>query len=281
MNASGTVRLFAAILSVVLPAAALAATPRVPEAEARRAVERLHAETLARPVSPDLRENLVRRLAVLGPDAAPALLDVLRSDGLLGRTADPARRLFAAAAAEAVGRARLPEAAPVFRAILAGEGDEPRIAYSAAAGLGRLCGDEDVQALAGLAVPGGRRDAVATAGLGYCRRALAADALLARFRAAPDAEAAQALGSLGSSWAWEALGPARRAEGEAIRNGIGRALAAALPGARDEARVELVRALLVVDAPETTAALAAEKARHPEAAPAIDDVTRRLEKPRR
>lgn len=270
MSVFGNASRITVALLVVLPIAAGAAEPRLPAAKARQAVERLRAETLAKPLSPDRSGNLVRRLAGLGPDAAPALLDVLRADGGLGIADDPARRLFAAAAAEAVGRARLVEAAPVFRSILDGSGDEPRIAHSAAAGLGRLCGDEEVQYLAGLAAPGGRRTAVAVAGLGYCRRGSAADALVARLHAAPDASVSRALGALGSSWAWEALGPERRAEGEEVRAAIARALIAAYPSSEGEARKELERALLMVRAPETTALLTAKRASHPEAAPAID-----------
>lgn len=278
MSVFGNASRITVALLVVLPIAAGAAEPRLPAAKARQAVERLRAETLARPVPTDRRGALVHRLAGLGVDAAPALLEVLSADGGLGLADDPARRLFAAAAAEAVGQLRFPEAAPVFRAILDGRGDDPRIAHSAAAGLGRLCGDEEVRYLADLAAPFGRRSAVAVTGLGYCRRGPAADALVSRLRAAPDAGVARALGSLGSSWAWEAFGSARRAEGEMLRAGIARALIAAYPSSEGETRKELERALIVVRAPETVTLLATQKASHPEVSSAIDALIGRFEK---
>jgi hypothetical protein len=252
----------------------------VPEAVARRAVEKLRAETLVTPPAAGRSGLLVRRLASLGPSAGPALLDVVRADGGMGLGDDPARRVFVAAAAEALGQARLPEAAPAFRAVLEGPGDDPRIARAAAAGLGRLCGDGEVAYLASLAVPGGRRAAEAVAGLGYCRRRPAAVALVSRLAAAPDADAARALGNLGSSWAWVALGESRRAEGEAIRGEIARALVAALPGSEGELRTELGRAILMVKAPETEALLAAAKAAHPGEAAALDALGERLAKNR-
>lgn len=133
--------------------------------------------------------------------------------------------------AEALAVRRDPAAAPVLRAVFEDPERGDGVATVAARGLGRLCRDADLEVLAARARPDDPRDAAALEGLAACRRAAAATVIAARLGTASSADEvdrlARAAGRLGSSWAWQALGPAHAQEALSVRQELASALAAA------------------------------------------------------
>jgi hypothetical protein len=141
---------------------------------------------------------------------------------------------------------------------------EREVAEAAARGVGRLCRDEDIAFLA-------ESSAVAASqGLGFCRRGETGPALRRRLSAASGDEAlvaaAEASGNWGSSWAWKALGPQASEASLAERAAVARQLVARLATAPDGARQAIVRALLLLELPETPALAASLDETAPEAA---------------
>jgi hypothetical protein len=115
-------------------------------------------------------------------------------------------------------------------------------------------------------------------GLGFCRRPEVASHLAARLAEhPPDPTAravADAIGFLGSSWAWEALGSERVAEGLRMRQMLTHVLLAAWPGYEAGARKTIGHALLELDHPSLPGLLADLRGRVP---PAQAEEVRRLE----
>jgi len=163
---------------------------------------------------------------------------------------------------DAVGRLRDPAASDTLRAAVSRA--EPEVAEAAARGVGRLCLDDDLAFLEANGSP------AATSGLGFCRRPATGAALQRRLVAAPEGPAlvaaAQAAGNWGSSWAWEALGPEAGSASLGERRAVAQALVARLATAPAEARTEIVRALLLLDLPETPELAAPLDESAPEAA---------------
>jgi hypothetical protein len=164
---------------------------------------------------------------------------------------------------EAVGLLRDPRSGPVLAASFESGVKEPAVLRASAVALGRVCGDAE---LATLTRHTGAADALklhAIEGLGECRRLESANHLSTQLAAASDdatAEAiARALATLGSSWAWKAMGPAAEAKGLAVREVAARALVSAY-AKRPGARAELERALSIVEHPQTATMLRAAAA---------------------
>src|SRR5690349_4656720 len=93
----------------------------------------------------------------------------------------------------------------------------PEIVRAAAGALGRLGGEQDFALLIMHAKEGDPRFLPAIEGLGYVWRIESAKHLAALLASSSDdaalEEIADALGTVGSSWGWRALGPKYQAEG--------------------------------------------------------------------
>lgn len=223
-----------------------------------------------------------RELRGLGPSALWAMVDALAfdappRDGL----SDEERTALTVGLLEAVGVLRDPRAGPVLGAVFERGPAGGRVAKAAAKALGRLCGDAELGLLGRHAQAGDARRLAAIHGLGECKRAESAGKLAALLAIETEPAAvealASALGAVGSSWAWEALGPEAKARGLAVREVAAKALVAAYAQRPAEARASLGRAVAAVEHPETAALI--ERARRgaaPEAQAALDRLSRGL-----
>lgn len=222
-------------------------------------VDALRRRAAARPMDARARVAVARQLMALGDAGVLPMLELiaLRQDKLAELPAT-SRTGFEAAMLETLKDRKDPRAAPVFRAVMDRPAKEPLVRDAAAAGLGALCRDDDVTYLASRANAGDTRQSAALHGLGFCRHGRAATVLLDTLdRASSGAEAAraaEALGWLGSSWAWQALGAQRRAEGDGLRASIAPALARAWFKHPQE-RKQVDHALVMVSHPAAAAEL--------------------------
>jgi hypothetical protein len=172
---------------------------------------------------------------------------------------------------EAVTALRDARSQAVLRAAFRNATD-PSVSRAAAEGLGALCNAADPSSMqsssASLAAASlaklskalvGRRRAAAIAGLGECRRHGSATRLIAELDATASASdaatIARALGTLGSSWAWSALGSQRKAEGSTIRAATADALVRAYVRIHDAAARAAIGDGLGMVAHSTTRAL--------------------------
>jgi hypothetical protein len=178
---------------------------------------------------------------------------------------------------DAVGVLRDSRAGVVLRAVFEGgpAAREPRVADAAAEALGRLCGDVELGAIGAHASTGDALRGAAIKGLGECRRVESAERLASMLASATsddDARSiAMALGVVGSSWAWKAMGPAAEAQGLAVRSTAARALVEAFVRRGGAVRSRCAAALMAVEHPDTPALLReARKGADTETAAAID-----------
>jgi hypothetical protein len=173
------------------------------------------------------------------------------------------RTALTAGMLEAVGLLRDPRSAAVLHAAFEGASKEPVVQHAAAEALGRLCGDAELALLIKHTASGDALAEASTHGLGQCKRVESANHLAALLAGAPDDAAAEiaagALGQVGSSWAWSAMGPAAEATGLAVREIATRALVDAFPRRGGAARARIGKAMLLVEHPLLPALL--EKAR--------------------
>jgi hypothetical protein len=202
----------------------------------------------------DRRASLVGRLTALGPAAADALLARVSADSAAMaalRTRDlSAARAFDAALLETLGKLREPRALPALNRAFASVTADPRTAQAAADGLGRLCDAGGFAPLAAAARTSDGRAARAWTALGLCRTEPAATLLADRLNSAREGDEvrtlAEALGSLGSTWAWQSMGDARSAEGARVRRTAATALRRALTQADARTSAALREALRMV-----------------------------------
>ena len=204
-----------------------------------------------------------RELRVLGPAALLPMLEALafRTPERRGATGREWKALKVGLL-EAVGFLRDARSGPVLRAAFESAGPD-EVAHAAAKALGRRCDDAAYGTLvAHLSQP---KRGAAIMGLGECRRLDSAEQLTKLLDKAGEptetAAIGHALGMLGSSWAWHAMGPEAAAEGEVVRAHVAEALIGALLAHADNARPVLARALVMVEHPSTPIRLRAERNR--------------------
>jgi hypothetical protein len=152
---------------------------------------------------------------------------------------------------------------PVLRAAFERSGAGSPVERAAAEAMGRLCGDAELATLVTQSAAGQARRLAAIAGLGQCKRTESAKQLAQIAKGSDDAAsdaAVKALGTVGSSWSWQALGKAAEAEGEAVRAIAAQGLVEAFARqTRAEARAEVQKAIMLVEHPATLGAI--ERAR--------------------
>jgi HEAT repeat protein len=267
-------RIFATLLMLVLgvPAQASAdslrteiaqARERAPEAFSR--LEALRAQVIAQPPPWERRGQVGRAMKALGPGGLFPLLALIQDAPALERATPATREMLLVGAIEAVGELRDARTVSVMRQFLDGNEANAQILRAAADALGTVAdrpgAEDEIAYLAAHAKAGDRLERAAISGLGYTRHAIAVAALRARLENRPSAEVAEAvadaMGFLGSSWAWTALGPARADEGLDLRDELSVALTSAYAAYQARARAAIGRALLMIDHPSTPNRLAA------------------------
>lgn len=201
----------------------------------------------------DRRAQVAVQLTRLGAAAEQELLSRLDHDSpamaALRAHDSRAASAFDAALLHAIGELRTVRALPALSRAFE-QASDPRLQRAAGDGLGKLCGLGGDAVLARHATTGDARAHAAYASLGLCRTKPTAELLAARLATAPESEAAaiaQGLGFLGSTWAWDALGPSRVGEGRAVRALCSTALVAAHARFTGSARVAIVKAMKMVD----------------------------------
>jgi hypothetical protein len=215
--------------------------------------------------------NAVPELRALGGAALLPMLHALAFEAPSGTLSARERTAYVVGMLEAVGLLRDPRSGPVLVAVLEGASKDAAVLRAAAEATGRLCGDPELAALTRHTAIADPLRVAAIAGLGECRRIESARHLATLLASAPDDASAEpiarALGVVGSSWAWKALGPAAAAKGLAVREVAARALVSALPKRGGEARAQIAKSVLLLEHPivpellrkETTAANAETK----------------------
>lgn len=226
-----------------------------------------------------------RELRALG---APALMPMLEALALnqptRGSLNDDEWDALAVGMLEAVGVLRDVRARPV---LLAAFESNARPAVIAAAGraLGRLGGDPELQMLTKHAVKGDARYLEAIGGLGWMRRIEAAKHLASIIASTKDDAvidaAADALGTLGSSWGWKSYGPKYATQGLEVRKACAQALAPTFVRVKGATRTAVAEGLLMVDHPDTVDFLKSARASTGAATQkAVDALIVRVEKQR-
>lgn len=165
---------------------------------------------------------------------------------------------------DAVGVIRDARSAPVLHVAFEASAGAPDVAAAAARALGRLGGDAELALLLKHTAANDPLRLAAIEGLGECKRVEAAKELASIFSATNDETtakiAARALGAVGSSWAWKAMGPAAEATGLEVREIAARALVPRYRGAPDAVRHRIRTAILMLEHPIVPQLLAAERA---------------------
>jgi hypothetical protein len=240
------------------------ARARAAHPEAFAAVDALRASVIAAPPPRDRRVQVARAFRALGRPALEPMLALVEPDApaLRGAPAETAR-VLREGALEAIGALADPRAVPTLARIL-DENAPPPVARSAAEALGTLCGDDEMALLGRHAAQGQRHELAAIAGLGQCRRLRAATLLAQRLDARPDDRMAraiaEAMGLLGSSWAWQAAGPAHAAEANEVGERLAESLLHAYLSYPDDVARACARALVMLERPSTAERIAAARA---------------------
>lgn len=193
-----------------------------------------------------------RELRRLGPSALLPMLNALAFEApARGDLTDREWDALTVGLLDAVGVLRDPRSGPVLRAVFEGSSKSAPVARAAAQAMGRLCGDAELALLQKRAGAGDSLRLAAIAGLAECRRVESAKQLASLFAANPDAASAEAitaaLGSVGSSWAWRAMGPASEATGRAVREIAAKALVSAFARSKGDIREPIRKALLMTE----------------------------------
>lgn len=197
--------------------------------------------------------NAAPELRALGGAALLPMLHALAFEAPAATLSTRERTAYTVGMLEAVGLLRDPRSGPVLIAVLEGGSKDALVLRAAAEATGRLCGDPELAALTRHTATTDPLRVAAIAGLGECRRIESASHLATLLASAPDDASAEpiarALGVVGSSWAWKALGPAAAAKGLAVREVAARALVGALPKRGGEARAQIARSVLLLEHP--------------------------------
>ena len=193
------------------------------------------------------------RLHAMGPKALLPMIEMVAFT-----ETEPA---FKRDLVEAIGLFKDTRAMPVLTMLLDREADEMTTRFVSQA-VARQQSNEAVQVLTSrLTAASGARATAILGGMGDCQREAIAKVLADRLSARPDEATARviakSLGGTGNAWAWKTM--ATRTEESATRAAAARALVSAYAHYTGEARQAASNAVMVVDAPETTALIAAAK----------------------
>ena len=193
-----------------------------------------------------------RELRSLGRDALVPMLEALAFDASQPGLDAREREALVVGMISAVGVIRDSRSTPVLSAILDGEASLTPAAPAASVALGKTCGPAELKVLTTKSAEGSAVRAAAIEGLGECRTRESVNTLVTASRSTKDAgtlrAAVRALGTLGSSWAWAAMGKADDREAQAIRTTASDRLIEVYVKSAD-LRTEARRSILKCDAP--------------------------------
>lgn len=224
------------------------------------------------------KATLSHALAKIGPTAVMPMIELLAFDAPVGVPAEhtPAvqRDLV-----EALGLLRDVRAMPVLTKMLDRDADFATTRTVAEA-IARMDSEEASQKLvSALASSSGERARAILAGMGMCHKKAVTTTLAARLAARPDDATAilvaKSLGHAGNAWGWKTL--ADRADENDVRGAAAKALVDGYVQYAGAARDAMAKAILVVDAPNTSTLIQnAKSSASPEARTALDALATRV-----
>lgn len=216
----------------------------------------------------------------LGADALLPMLEMLAVESNLPETQSPTARVaLEHGLIEAVGLLKDSRSLPVLSGIL-GRAKDATTTFVTADAIAKLHSDDAVSTLtSSLKGADAARSTAILRGLASAHRLTAVQTIAARLDARPDADTAavlaKALGHSANAWAFKAMKGG--AEEAPSREAAARSLLKAFVSYDGEARLAATKALLVVDAPNTTALInEARKGADPALATALDDLSSRF-----
>lgn len=190
---------------------------------------------------------------------------------------------------EAIGIVRDARAVPVLAKLSLKESSDAELTRASADALGRIATDDAMVALGSALTTaehaGGDRYHALLMGLGASRRPDAVALLSKKLDAAPSEATARAiaksLGIAGNAWAWKTV--ADRTHEASVRSSAARSLVRIYASYAGDARSAAAKALLVVDAADTSSLIAsligeARKSANADTQVALDSLTARLAK---
>ena len=207
-----------------------------------------------------------RLLQVVAPEDMWALVEVAAFSGPDGAMWTPtARTAWQVGLLGALGAVQDKRLIPLFDTLLSQPSSDFLVLRETAVARGLFGDDAGLAELVSLARASGPHQAAVLAGLGRCRRALAAETIAAAIEVAQPGEQAiwliDALSDVGNSWVWPRLSPERRVEEQATRQVAAEALVRAFARFDGAERQKASDALMVVDAPGTPALVSAARAK--------------------
>ncbi len=221
-------------------------------------------------------------LKSLGKDALVPMLEALAFDASQPGLDAREREALVVGMLSAVGDIRDARSTPVLSAILDGETSATPAALAASIALGKACGPNEIKVLKAKSAEGSSVRAAAVQGLGECRTRESANALVSASKSASDTAtqraAVRGLGTLGSSWAWAAMGKADDQEAIDVRTLASDRLIEVFVKTA-ELRTDASRAILKCDAPNALERVrSAKKGADAETVKALEGVERLLKK---
>lgn len=227
-----------------------------------------------------------RELRGLGKPALLPMLEALAFQAPeRGSLTDTEWDALAIGLLEAVGVIRDARASAVVGAIFESSAIRPAVRLAAARAAGRMGGDAELKLLTGHAKSGDPLELAAIHGLGQMMRLEAAKhvaQILSTTKDAAVAEAAAtALGTIGSSWAWKSLGPKAAATGLEVRKVCADALVPRYTRAKGNLRNAAAESVMLVDHPETTTLLEAQRSVSGADVKAVNDLIAKVERQRK
>ncbi len=226
--------------------------------------------------------TVARELRALGPAALMPMLEALAvNQPERGSLTNAEWDALALGMLDTVGMIRDSRARPVLLAAFEAQGLRPKVLSAAGRALGRLGGDAELALLVKHAKDGDPLAPYAVGGLGWMRRVESAKHLAALLGSTKDAKlaaaAAEALGTVGSSWAWRALGKQRAAEGLEVRKICAEALAPSFVRSKGDVRTRSAESLLMLEHPATVDLLRAARPAKGATAKAVDHLIVRVQ----
>lgn len=211
---------------------------------------------------PSLQMRARGRYAVIGPmleafgdGALDPMLQALIDDHTF--EVANARRAWRVGLLHAVGRKYSERSRPVLEDIIQTEKDT-EVIRAAAAALGKLLDEESADFLVRMSADDSDRARAALAGMGTCRRASVARHIAARLESSDSAQtrlvAILSLRDIANSWAWKTTRVSKSGERKQTAAVARDALVAAY-FSNAEVRSEIVKAILIVNAEGTRAAI--------------------------
>ena len=217
----------------------------------------------------------------LGKEALLPMLSALALEAPALTLSEKEKTAYLVGLLEASSALHDPRGGAVYTAVFESKGKDAETLRAAARAMGRLCSDTELASLKKHTAATDALRAHAIDGLGECMRKESAEHLATLLAAATDSAAAEpiakALGNVGSSWAWQALGASQEANARVVRAAAAKALVSAFAKHKD-ARPTAETALRMVEPPdaETLISPVRDKVTDAETRTALDKLAKAL-----